>query len=99
MSDLVNSMRCNISLKFYFLDSNLDFFPENLEADEYGECFHQQISTIEKKYQGKWSANILADYCWTMKRGILMGKYTRKTYNFLGKPKLHYIYQFVFRKN
>jgi len=35
-----------MSLKVSFLDSHLDFHPENLEAvgDEHGELFHQEIS-------------------------------------------------------
>jgi len=46
---------CNMSLKIYFLHSYLDFFPDNLGAvsDEYGERFHQDISSMEKRYHGK----------------------------------------------
>ncbi|KAL4709541.1 hypothetical protein ACJJTC_007272 [Scirpophaga incertulas] len=49
-----------------------NFFPENLGAvsDEHGERFHQQSSTMEKRYQGKWSSNIVGDYCWTKKRDV-----------------------------
>ena len=59
---------CNISLKMHFLHSHLDFFPENCGtvSDEHGERFHQDISSIEKRYQGKWNCVLLADYCWTM---------------------------------
>jgi hypothetical protein len=48
---------CRMSLKLHFLDSHLDFFPENLGAvsDEHGERFHQEIRTMEKRYQGKWN--------------------------------------------
>jgi len=48
----------------------LDFFPENCGAvsDEHGECFHQDISSMEKRYQGKWNFAILADYCWILAR-------------------------------
>jgi hypothetical protein len=65
------AMGCNMSLKVYFLGSDLDFFPENLGAvsDEHGERFHQDIYNMEKRYQGKWSLSMLADYCWTLKRG------------------------------
>ena len=51
------SMGCNMSLKIHFLQSHLDFFPPNLSAlsDEYGERFHQGISTIEKRYVAKSS--------------------------------------------
>ena len=45
-------MGCNMSLKIHFLDSHLDFFPDNLGAvsDEHGERFHQDISALEKRY-------------------------------------------------
>jgi len=46
---------CNLSLKIHFLHSNLDFFPDNCGAvsDEHGERFHQDISLMEKRCQGK----------------------------------------------
>jgi hypothetical protein len=47
------------------------FFPENYGAltDEYDErFFHRDIAKIEKRYQGKWSSLMLADYCWTVTR-------------------------------
>ena len=58
----------NTSLKIYLLHSHLNFFPEILGAvsDEHGETFHQYIAEVEKKYQGKWSVNALADYCWNL---------------------------------
>ncbi|UYV68012.1 Transposase [Cordylochernes scorpioides] len=42
-----------MSLKIHFLHSHLDFFPDNLGAvsDEHGERFHQDISSMEKRYQ------------------------------------------------
>jgi len=59
-----------MSLKLHFLDSHLDFFPENCGAvsDEHGKRFHQDISSMEKRYQGKWNCAMLADYCWTLAR-------------------------------
>jgi len=38
-----------MSLKIYFLESHLDFFPENLGevSDEHGERFHHNITTME----------------------------------------------------
>jgi hypothetical protein len=68
VSDLLTAykaMRCNMSLKVHFSDSHLDFFSENLSAvsDEHKERFHQDISNMEKWYQGKWSLSMLADYC------------------------------------
>jgi len=44
-----------MSLKIYFLESHLDFFPEILGelSDEHGVRFHQAILAMEKRYQGK----------------------------------------------
>jgi hypothetical protein len=84
VSDLLTAckaMGCNMSLKVHFLGSHLDFFPENLGAvsDEHGERFHQDIYNVEKRYQGKWSLSILADYCWTLKRDVPQVTYSRKS--------------------
>jgi len=59
-----------MSLQIQFLGSHLDFFPENLGevSGEHGERFHQDILAMEKRYQGKWTSSMLADYCWTLKR-------------------------------
>jgi hypothetical protein len=59
VADLVQSytaMECNMSLKVHFLDSHLDLFPVNFGAvsDEHGGRFHQDTSTMKKRYQGKW---------------------------------------------
>ena len=64
------NLGCNMSEKIHFLHSNLDFFPENCGAvsDEHGERVDQHISSMEKRYQGKWNCAILADYCWTLAR-------------------------------
>ena len=50
-----------MSLKIHFLHSYLDFFPENRGAvsDEHGERFHQDISSMEKRYEGKCYARLL----------------------------------------
>ena len=68
-----------MSLKIHFLESHLDFFPENLSkvSDEHGERFHQNIMTMEKQYQGKCTSSMLADYCWTvkLKMDVLEAKY------------------------
>ncbi|UYV63994.1 hypothetical protein LAZ67_2006277 [Cordylochernes scorpioides] len=84
VNDLLLSYKalgCNMSLKIHFLHSHLDFFPDNLGAvsDEHGERFHQDISSMEKRYQGKWSPAMLADYCWTLKRDLPQAKYRRKS--------------------
>lgn len=61
---------CNMSLKLHFLNSHLSFFPENLGdvSEEQGECFHQDIKSMERRYQGRWNSAMLADYCWNLER-------------------------------
>nr|CAH7720188.1 unnamed protein product [Callosobruchus chinensis]CAH7723644.1 unnamed protein product [Callosobruchus chinensis]CAH7723806.1 unnamed protein product [Callosobruchus chinensis]CAH7724224.1 unnamed protein product [Callosobruchus chinensis]CAH7724230.1 unnamed protein product [Callosobruchus chinensis] len=73
-------MGCNISLKVHFLHSHLDFFPENLGAvyDEHGERFHQDIAKMEKRFPGKWSASMLAKYCWFLGRDSCTSGYKGK---------------------
>lgn len=75
VSNLVTNygaMGCLMSLKLHFLDSHLDCFPDNLGdySDEQGERFHQDIKELEKRYQGFWDINFLADYCWSLKREL-----------------------------
>jgi len=79
---LYKAMGCNMSQKIHFLESHLDFFPENLGevSDEHGERFHPDILAMEKQYQGKWTSSMLADYCWTLKRDVPEADYRRKSY-------------------
>jgi len=46
---------CNMPLKIHFLHSHLDSFPYNCGtvSVEDGELFQQDISSMEKRYQGK----------------------------------------------
>lgn len=71
---------CNMSLKIHFLHSHLNFFKENLGAvsDEHGERFHQEIASMEKRYQGKWTTAMLADYCWFLIRETPTSSYNRQ---------------------
>jgi len=78
--DLLTSykaMGCKMSLKIHFLESHLDFFPENLSevSDKHSERFHQVIMVMEKQYQGKWTSSMLADYCWTLQKDVPDTKY------------------------
>jgi hypothetical protein len=73
-------------LKIHFLQLHLNFFfPENCGAvsDEHGECFHQDISSMEKRYQGKWNYAMLADYCWTLARDAPTTEYKQQKKDFL----------------
>ena len=38
-------------------------------GDEQGERFHQDLKFMEDRYKGRWDISILADYCWSIKRG------------------------------
>jgi len=87
VQDLLTSykaMGCNMSLKIHFLESHLDFLPENLGevSDKHSERFHQDILSMEKRYQGKWTSSMLADCCWKLKRDVPDAKYRQKTYAF-----------------
>ena len=66
----LQDMGANMSIKLHFLYSHLDRFPKNLGdlSDEQGEWFHQDISEMDVRYQGRWDAARLADYCWSIKR-------------------------------
>jgi len=48
--------------------------------DEHGERFHQDIAQMEmkKRYQGKWSPAMLADYCWSVIRDVPLAEYKRQ---------------------
>jgi hypothetical protein len=54
---------CLMSLKIHFLNSHLDFFPENLgaESEEQGERFHQDIKEMERRYQDRGNVNMIGD--------------------------------------
>ncbi len=69
MADLLDSFDAQdvkVSLKIHFLKNHLDFFPLDLGkiSDEHGERFHQVITTIETRYQGRADARMMADFCW-----------------------------------
>ncbi|GBM84783.1 hypothetical protein AVEN_121909-1 [Araneus ventricosus] len=70
---------CKMSLKVHFLHSHIDCFPENLGAysEEQGERFHQDVRDIERRYQGRWDVNMLAVYCWMLRRETEDGKRKR----------------------
>ena len=76
-----HNMGCRMSLKMHFLHSHLDFFPENLGAvsDEQGERFHQDIMTMEQRYQGRCDSNMMGDYCCFLYRETDAQKYKRQS--------------------
>ena len=64
------ALGCRMSLKVYFLHAHLDYFPQNLGdmSEEHGEHFHQDIKSMETRYQERWDVSMMADYCWCLKR-------------------------------
>jgi len=46
--------------------------------DEHGEGFHQDISSMEKRYQGKWKWAMLGEYCWTLARDVPTMEYNQQ---------------------
>lgn len=60
----------NMSYKIHFLHAHLNHFPKNLGdlSEEQGERFHQDIKVMETRYKGRWGVNMMADYCWMLKR-------------------------------
>ncbi|ESN97976.1 hypothetical protein HELRODRAFT_177647 [Helobdella robusta] len=85
-AELVNNMvtafkklGCNMSIKLHYLFSHMDRFPENLGSmsDEQGEKFHQEMKEMETRYQGRWNAVMMADYCWTLKSDIPDAEHSR----------------------
>ena len=65
-------MGCNMSIKIHFLLSHLGFFAENLGQlnDKQGERFHQEISAIEKHFEGRSQVKMQANYCWSLEHEI-----------------------------
>ena len=71
-----------MSIKLHFLQhSHLARFPENLSdvSDKQGGRFHQDISNMEVRYQGRQDATMLADYCWSIKRDDAGASHSRKS--------------------
>ena len=70
MLSLYHKLGCNLSLRIHVLRPHLDIFPDNcsMVSDEHGGRFHQEIATMEKRYQEKWFTSMLADCCWTLVR-------------------------------
>ncbi|GBP23660.1 hypothetical protein EVAR_80277_1 [Eumeta japonica] len=56
-------MGCRMSLKVHMLHAHLDKFKDNLGAysEEQGERFHQDVMNFEKRYQGQYNENMMAN--------------------------------------
>ena len=83
MIDAFKDLECNMSIKLHYLYSHIDTFPENLGSmsNEQGEQFHQDSKEMEIRYQGRWDAAMMADYCWSLKRDIVHVAHSRMPKN------------------
>ena len=81
MPKVYEPLGARMSLKMHFLHSHLDFFPPNRGkvSDEQGERFQQDISVIEGRYQGRFDANMMGDFCWYLQRESKGSSYKRKS--------------------
>ena len=70
-----------MSIKIYFLSSHLNYFSDNCGdySEEQRERFYQDIAIMENRYQGSMTINMLADYCWSLKRNVTDSIYKRKS--------------------
>ena len=75
------ALGARISLKMHFLRSHLGSFPDNHGdySEEQSGRFHHDIRTMKERYQGRWDINMLANYCWFLKRDFLL-KNTRENH-------------------
>ena len=61
-----SQLETRMSVKLHFLRSHLDYFPESwgdLCEEQLGR-FHQDIQTMEERYESGLDVKFLADYCW-----------------------------------
>ena len=87
-AELVNNMLtafrklgCNMSIKMHYLFSHMDWFPENLcsMSDEQGERFHQDLKEMATRYQDCWDTDMMADYCYNLKRDLPATEHSRSS--------------------
>ena len=81
MLDAYQRLGANMSIKVHFLHNHLDRFPANRGdvSDEQGERFHQDIKEMETRYQVRWDARMMADYCWSIKRDNPKANHSRQS--------------------
>ena len=82
MLSAFRDLECNMSVKLHYLYSHLYRSPENLGAvsDKQGERFHQDLKTMEERYQGGCDKHMKADYCLSIKRECPETVHKRNSY-------------------
>ena len=99
MEKLLKSLQnigANMRIKIHFLHSHLNKFPDYCGdvSDEQGERFYH-IKIMEEQYQGRWDKQMIADYCWSIKRDLNNIEYDRQSRKRKFLPKL-YVHQIFF---
>ena len=79
---------CKMSVKIHYLFSHMNRFPENLGSmsDAQGEIFHPDLKEMEIRYQGRWDAVMMANYCWNLKRDFPAAEHSRSSKKRKFKP-------------
>ncbi|GBM73364.1 hypothetical protein AVEN_58666-1 [Araneus ventricosus] len=76
-----------------FENAFLKYFPGILGAvsEEQRESFHKDIKEMERRHQGRWNVNMMADYCWMLHREDQHTVYKRQSAkrSFPGEVKDH----------
>ncbi|KAJ4451707.1 hypothetical protein ANN_03177 [Periplaneta americana] len=82
MMDKFKVLGYNMYPKLHFLMDHIDYFPENLGvlSEEQGERLHQNLKEVERRYQGRWDINMMADYCWSIARDDSSREYSRTSH-------------------
>ena len=90
MLSAFRNLGCSMSIKMHYLFSHMDRFPENLGSmrDELGERFHQDMKEMETRYQGRWDAVMMADYCWTLNRDLPDAEHSRSLKRWTSSPEI-----------
>ena len=78
----------NMSVKMLYLFSHMSRFPENLVSmsDEQWERFHQDLKEMDTRYQGRWDAVMMADFCRKLKRDLPATEHSRSSKKRKFKP-------------
>jgi hypothetical protein len=74
------ALGCNRSWKIHFPRSYLNFFSREIGQPSLTSTVKGSIrinTEWKKRYSGKWNANLLADYCWTLVRETPTEEYKR----------------------
>ena len=89
MLDAYQRLGANMSIKVHFLHNHLDRFPANCGdvSNKQVERFHQDIKEMETRYQGRWGARMMADYCWSIKHDNPKANHSRQSRKRMFLPK------------